>query len=137
MPLAMAPGMQQKHRSPRRARRGVTLVEVGAVAALVALVAGGATLWLKPKLDAKRTNLAEKSAEVIRDAAVQWQNDNGSGCPTISQLELDKALPRNASAADPWGNRFRVSCDDSSVTVLSAGRDGRLGTADDVRVPHS
>lgn len=127
--------MHSKYRSPRRARRGVTLVEVGAVAALVALVAGGATLWLKPKLDAERTDSAEKSAEVIHDAVIQWQQDNGAGCPTISQLQLDKALPANASASDPWGNRYRVSCDDSSVMVRSAGRDGRLGTSDDVRVP--
>ncbi len=129
--------MHSKHRSPRRALRGVTLVEVGAVAALVALVAGGATLWIKPKLDAERTNAAEKSAQVIHDAVVEWQTDNGAGCPTISQLELDKVLPASATASDPWGNRYRVSCDDKSVMVRSAGRDGHLGTSDDVRIPHS
>lgn len=129
--------MHSKHRSPRRARRGVTLVEVGAVAAAIALVAGGATLWIKPKIDAKRVDSAEKSAQIIHDAVVNWQSSNGTGCPTISELQLDKLLPANASASDPWGNRYRVSCDDSGVTVRSAGRDGRLGTSDDVRVPHS
>lgn len=129
--------MHSKHRSPRRTCRGVTLVEVGAVAALVALVAGGATLWLKPKLDSERMNSAEKSAQVIHDAVVQWQDDNGTGCPTISQLQLDKALPSDAKASDPWGNRYRVSCDDSNVTVHSAGHDGQLGTSDDVSVPQS
>ncbi len=129
--------MHSKHRSPRRARRGVTLVEVGAVAAAIALVAGGATLWIKPKLDAKRIDAAQKSAQIIHDAVVKWQDDNRTGCPTISELQFDKILPESASAADPWGNRYRVSCDDSNVMVRSAGRDGRLGTADDVRVPHS
>lgn len=129
--------MQSQHRSPRRARRGVTLVEVGAVAALVALVAGGATLLLKPKLDARQANSAQKDAQIIRDAVVRWQSDNGSGCPTISQLELDKVLPSDSTSADPWGNRYRVSCDAQSVLVRSAGPDGRLGTRDDVRVPHS
>jgi hypothetical protein len=33
---------------------------------------------------------------------------------------------------DPWGGRYIIVCDLRDAVVLSAGSDGRLGTADDI-----
>jgi type II secretory pathway pseudopilin PulG len=81
--------------------------------------------------------LAEETAEHIRSAAEQWQQQHSTGCPTISQLMHDRALDPQARVDDPWGSRYRVVCSGRTLTVRSSGRDGQPGTADDIRVPRS
>lgn len=100
--------------------------------ALLAVVGGAAAFVMGPRHTADETRSAVQSAERIRRAVLDWRTANGSGCPTLSQLEYDSALSNDTAAADPWGERFRVVCDGSQVTVRSAGRDGKPGTGDDI-----
>ncbi len=118
--------------SSRRRQRGVTVVELGAVVALLAVVGGVVALVMGPRHAASENSAAVQDAEHIRRAAVDWRSENGSGCPTISQLEYDKTLSDDTRTDDPWGQRFRVLCTGDSVTVRSAGRDGKAGTRDDI-----
>ena len=115
----------------------MTRFELGISVGLFLLVAAGITVVVKPTFDAERDDTAERDAERIRSAARNWQRDNTarSGCPTVSQLIHERHLDREVHTADPWGERFRVRCVADDVVVNSAGRDGRLGTGDDVRVP--
>ena len=115
----------------------MTRFELGISVGLFLLVAAGITVVVKPTFDSERDDTAERDAERIRSAARNWQRDNTvrSGCPTVSQLIHEKHLGREVQTADPWGERFRVRCVADDVVVNSAGRDGRLGTGDDVRVP--
>lgn len=118
--------------SSRHRQRGVTVVELGAVVALLAVIGGVVALVVGPHRAASETHAAVEDAEHIRRAAVDWRSENGSGCPTISQLEYDKTLSDDARTDDPWGQSFRVLCTGSNVTVRSAGRDGKPGTPDDI-----
>jgi hypothetical protein len=65
---------------------------------------------------------------------MSFRAQHADGCPTLSSLQEEQLLPRNAPQADAWGNRFRISCEDSEPTVTSAGPDGKANTADDIRV---
>lgn len=131
--------------SPKRPRRrdnararGVTRLEAAIVAIGVGLIGGGAALFVGATDAGAETRAAASDATKIREAARSWQSANeGVGCPSISQLKIDDALDRGIRTSDPWGERFRVFCADGNVTVRSAGRDGELGTSDDVRVPRS
>jgi general secretion pathway protein G len=118
----------------RRGRRGVTAFELGALVSFVALVAGAAALIVSPRLEADRRERAERDAERIQKAALEWRRENGSGCPTLTQLVKDQVLTRSSHTEDPWGGRFRVICGDDDVIVSSAGRDGKPNTEDDVQV---
>jgi hypothetical protein len=121
-----------------RSRRGITVVELLATLALATVVVGGALLFVRPSLEADKADAALRDAMKIRDAALEWKDDQGAlGCPTLSQLQQDKRLKREARTDDPWGGRFRIECSSADVVVRSPGRDGKLGTGDDIRVPHS
>lgn len=125
-----------RKRSVRRRERGVTVVEIGAVVALIAVVFGVGVFIFKPRVDAAQNRAAMRTAERIRDAVVEWRSENSTGCPTLSRLELDHALPSTSRTDDPWGQRFRVSCTGSGVIVSSPGRDHKPNTSDDIVASH-
>lgn len=126
------------HLRSRRSVRGLTVVELAASIALVAVLVGGALLFVRPGLEADKTDSAMRDAMRIRDAALDWQEASSvGGCPTISQLQHEKHLSDDSRTDDPWGGRFRLECGREEIVVRSAGRDQKLGTADDIRVPHS
>lgn len=123
-------------RTRRALERGATLVEVLIVVAIIAMTAGGVTVFALPKYrDAQKTT-AETGARVIRQAAQAWQAGNNEvSCPTMSQLVQEKQLDPGANTNDPWGTAYSLNCTEDDVTVISAGPDKKKGTADDIRVP--
>ncbi len=71
----------------QRARRGVTLVEVLIVVAIIAMVAGGVAVFALPKYKEAQIKNAETGARIVRTAIQQWQAaNNETSCPTMSQL---------------------------------------------------
>lgn len=119
----------------RRGRRGVTLVEVLIVLAIMALIAGGAVFALFPQLNKARVEAAVLGASTVKKAAdVYLQIDNpGAGCPTLEDLVKAKKL-EGGKTDDPWGTPYKISCgEDGEVRVISAGKDKKDGSADDIR----
>lgn len=119
----------------RPVRRRLTWLELalGAGIGAVALV-GGVFMLSKPDRLGDG-DLAIRDAQRIREAAVEWREENPRGCPTLTQLKHERKLSSEARTDDPWGGRFRVSCSSDGIVVVSPGRDQTPGTADDVRVP--
>jgi hypothetical protein len=78
--------------------------------------------------DAERQ--AQRDALALVNAATYEMNGNGQSCPSSLQ---DLPLDSTARTVDPWGRPFVMYCDEEAgPTVLSLGRDGREGTADDI-----
>ncbi|HET7540116.1 MAG TPA: hypothetical protein VFK05_09595 [Polyangiaceae bacterium] len=75
---------------------------------------------------------SETDAAQILSAAKAFHVQHANGCPTLSSLKEEEFLSRNARGDDAWGNRFRISCKDSELTVSAAGPDGKPNTADDI-----
>jgi general secretion pathway protein G len=126
-------------RNARRAlERGVTLVEVLIVVAIIAMVAGGAAVFALPRYRDAQVNSATTWARTIRAAVQNWQaTTNETACPTMSQLVQEKHLDPGASTVDPWGQPFTLNCTEDEVYVLSMGPDKKKGTKDDIQVPKS
>ena len=124
-------------RALRRARtRGVTLVEVLIVVAIIAMVAGGVTMFALPKFREAQINTAKTNARMIRTAIMDWQRVNNEvSCPTVSQLVQEKHIDSAAETDDPWGKPYVLSCTDDDVYVKSLGPDKKRGTKDDIAVP--
>src|SRR6476620_3249781 len=96
-----------------RSRRGVTLVEVLIVVAIIAMVASGVAVFALPRYKEAQIKSAETGARVIRGAIQNWQRiNNESTCPTISQLVQEKQLDSASNTADPWGEQYQLSCTD-------------------------
>ena len=126
----------QTTRLRRPFERGVTLVEVLIVVAIIAMVAGGVTVFALPRFRDAQKSGAETGARVIRAAVQNWQaTNNETSCPTVSQLVQDKHLDPGANTSDPWGTAYVLNCTEDDVVVTSAGPDKKKGTKDDIVVP--
>jgi general secretion pathway protein G len=120
----------------RRAQRGVTLVEVLIVVAIIAMVAGGVAVFALPRYKDAQIKNAETGARIVRTAVQQWQSaNNETSCPTISQLVQEKQLDPGQSTKDSWNQDFTLTCTDDEVIVSSNGPDKKKGTKDDIVVP--
>jgi general secretion pathway protein G len=123
-------------RAARAAARGVTLVEVLIVVAIMSLIATTVVVAVIPKFQGAQNDTALNSAREIRNAVVRWRATRGGDeCPTVAQLRTDKEIDTASKIDDPWGSQFKITCADDEITVTSPGRDKKEGTADDLSVP--
>ncbi|MCH2109792.1 MAG: type II secretion system GspH family protein [Polyangiaceae bacterium] len=121
----------------RAVARGMTLIEIMIVVAIIAMVAGGVAVVAIPKMKEAQIKTTQTAARVIRNAVSQWQlaeNEFGT-CPTVSQMIDDKVLDSGQNTDDPWGEPFVITCEDDEVVVSSSGPDKKKGTKDDISIP--
>lgn len=118
-----------------RGQRGVTLVEVLIVVAIMALIAGGVGFLVLPRYRESQVKTAQTQARAIRGVATQFVALKSNGdCPTVAILIAEKELdPENEK--DPWGQTFTLACDADDIQVSSPGPDKQEGTEDDIVVP--
>ena len=126
--------MGHRARHTRLSRRGLTRVEALIGGAIMALGIGGYQLYSTSAGAAANDHEAVTRASAIRTAAETWQQENGTSCPSISQLVHDRHLDDTQRTDHPWGENYRLSCGDDGVTVVSPGPDCKRNTGDDVRV---
>lgn len=129
----------QKNALARAAARGMTLIEIMIVVAIIAMVAGGVAVVAIPKMKEAQVSAAKTGARVIRSAVSQWQlseNEYGT-CPTVSQLVQDKQLDAGQETNDPWGEAYTIECTEDDVVVSSAGPDKQVGSGDDIVIPET
>ena len=119
----------------RSRSRGVT--PVAAAVAVLALGLSASGLWWAESHNAGEDaeTSSRSDANQIQIAAQSFRTQHSEGCPTLSLLEEEHFLDRAAREDDAWGNRFRVHCDGDTLTVTSAGPDGKANSSDDIRAP--
>lgn len=122
------------HKSRRRAR-GVTLVEVLIVVAILSLIAGSVALFAVPRLIAARIQVAQNDARTLIQVVElhRMSRPEASGeCPTFEALKASTALKADQNTSDPWRHPYRILCDGMAITVVSEGPDGVAGNDDDI-----
>jgi len=127
-------------RSSRHAHRGMTLLEIMIVLAILALVMG---LLVGPRvIDALRgsqTKVAILTAKKYVDEAYPAWAAAHPGKPCPDKLEDLNAFMNQKTTKDPWGNPYKLYCgstlppDARGLAVSSPGEDGKEGTADDIK----
>lgn len=118
----------------RRASRGVTLVEVLIVVAIMAIIAGGATVLVFPEFKKARVKSAVIGASTIKTAADSYRelDSTTDACPTIADLVSAKKID-GKKIDDPWGVPYKIRCEEGEIRVYSAGNDRKENSADDIR----
>ena len=121
-----------------RVEKGMTLLEILIVLAILALVMG---LLVGPRILAMfeegKAGVAKAMArKLAHEAYGQWAMKPGNkGCPTIE--ELAPLVDQKATLKDPWDNPYVIKCGGDlpggvrGIAVYSKGEDGRDGTDDD------
>jgi general secretion pathway protein G len=106
----------------RAAARGVTLVEVLIVVAIMAVIAGGVTVVAFPQFRKAKVDTAMVGCHAVKNAADLYQNLEASGdqCPTIQDLVRTKKID-GAHTEDPWGMPYRIDCSSGEIRVCSNG----------------
>ena len=123
-----------------RAERGMTLLEIMIVLAILALVMG---LLVGPKVmdyfaRAKIETTSLKLTKYANEAFTAWSMAHPQVMCPERLADLDEYM--NAQDVnDAWGNPIKLFCGANlppgarHIALLSAGPDGKEGTADDLR----
>ena len=123
-------------RALRAVARGVTLIEVLIVVAILSMISAGVVVAVLPKMKEASIKTTENNAREIRSAVQRWRGlRGGTDCPTISQLVQDKEIDSASKTEDAWNNPFKISCSEDDVLVTSPGPDKKDNTTDDIMVP--
>lgn len=118
-------------------RRGVTLIEILVVLAIIGLISGVIAVAVIGHLDKARVTTSRESARVLRNAVSTHRMSSSSDeCPTVDVLVGAQEIDSASKTLDAWDKPFVIECDDhGAVTVVSSGPDKKLNTPDDIRVP--
>jgi general secretion pathway protein G len=128
--------MKRVRRWRSAAQRGVTLIEILIVLAIVGLIAGGVAVVAIPKYAESQKKQAKIDSQTIHPVAEKYRVDHpGNQCPTVEQLRAEKELGATSKITDPWDTPYAIRCADDELYVLSFGPDKKEGTNDDIRVP--
>jgi general secretion pathway protein G len=122
-------------RAARRRQAGLLLVEVLVTVAIIALISGAIGLAIHIQGQRAKERLTRTEAETVRNAVDTFWIDSPGVCPGVEQLIEAGVLKDGSPQRDPWGNAWRISCEDTKVTVATNGPDRQPETDDDIRVP--
>ena len=128
-------------RSTRAAQRGMTLLEIMIVLAILALAMGLVVgprvmrMFGKSKVDIAQLTVKKYAFEAFGE----WsQAHPDKQCP--DKLEDLSQYMDSKDVKDPWGNPYKMFCGQNlpagakgGLAVMSAGEDGKEGTEDDVK----
>jgi general secretion pathway protein G len=133
--------MKKLTRNVARAQRGMTLLEIMIVLAILALVMGLVVgprvmrMFGKSKVDIAQLTVKKYAYEAFGE----WsQSHPDKSCP--DKLDDLTQYMDNKDTKDPWGNPYKMFCGQNlpagakgGLAVMSAGEDGKEGTEDDVK----
>jgi general secretion pathway protein G len=128
--------LNQKRVPGVRHSRGVTLVEVLVVIAIMSIIATVVAYAVIPIYGESQKKTARLSASSLRRLVGIWRMGHpGDECPNVARLRADKMIDGESSSNDPWGSPYAIKCPEDDVVVVSPGPDKKEGTADDIVVP--
>lgn len=123
-----------KRRLARRAHsRGMTLIEILVVLAIIGLIMGGVAVMASGALDRARIETAGKDIKTYIGGVEMYSISKKGKCPK-SLDDLKAAGVIKTINKDPWGNDYTLKCpgEHGDVDISSAGPDGEFGNEDDI-----
>jgi len=119
-----------------RSMRGVTLIEILIVLAIVGLITGGIAVVAVPKYKEAQITTAKNDTKALYNIADNWRASHSADCPTVERLKADKEISATSNTIDPWGMNYKINCEDAdNLQVVSFGPDKKENTQDDIKMP--
>jgi general secretion pathway protein G len=120
---------------PRGLRdRGMTLLEIMIVLALIALVTLALVKGILPMFLKGKQDVAKLAVGKMGGIIEIYKSHNDGKCPSIDDLIADGLLVK-AESKDPWGQPYMIKdcLGTEGAHVVSNGPDRQEGTADDIK----
>lgn len=115
-----------------RAQRGMTLIEILVVLAIIGLIMGGVAIAAFNAFDDSKTKAAAKDIAALAQSVEMYRLQKNK-CPKSAQ-DLKAAGIITKITKDPWGADYVIKCpgEHGAVDISSAGKDGQAGNEDDI-----
>ena len=124
------------NRKNRSHTRGVTLIEILIVVAIIALITGGvASAAFAGYVHSQRSTTATDAKAIRAAVRTWWLTHDPAACPAFDELVQSGTLDDDSRPRDPWGGPWRIQCSEGNVSVTSAGPDREPDTDDDICAP--
>ncbi len=122
----------------KRARRsrGMTLVEIMVVVAIIGMIMGAVAVGAMGQLDKAKVKNTKMIIHTVQEALVHYATDNTDSCPkALNELVTQKYLSKEPK--DEWGQPLVFVCPGQhtpdGADIMSKGKDKAEGTADDIK----
>lgn len=114
--------------------RGMTLIEIMIVVAIIGLIMSGVTVVAITQWKKAQVKEAGTIVHQISNAYQLYSTQNQNPCPpSVDELVSQKMISKHPK--DPWGEELIIRCPgdgNRDVDVTSKGPDRKEGTQDDV-----
>lgn len=123
--------LRQRRIAARAAQRGMTLIEIMVVVAIIGMIVGGISVAAFGRLGAAQVDTARNQTVQIEQAIQQYMLQKKGKCPKAME-DLKAAGIINRISKDPWGEPYTFECKGTDIKVMSSGPDAKSGTDDDI-----
>jgi general secretion pathway protein G len=118
------------------ATRGMTLIEIMVVVAIIGMLMGTVGVFAFGRLKKAKITDTKMVIKNVEQALVHFQTDNTDACPkSVSDLFTQKYLTKEP--LDAWGQALQFKCPGEHNTdgadIVSKGEDKQEGTQDDIK----
>ncbi|MEM9457655.1 MAG: type II secretion system protein GspG [Myxococcota bacterium] len=115
-----------------RAQRGMTLIEIMVVVAIISLIMGGVGIMAFNRFQDAQKSDAKNQTIQIQQAIEQYRLTKKKCPKTLQDLKAAGFIARVSK--DPWDGDYQFKCpgEKAGVDVISAGEDKEFGTPDDI-----
>ena len=127
---------KQRGRVRRIAERGMTLIEIMVVVAIIGMLMGTVGVYAFGRLEKAKVTDTKLVIKNVEQAMVHFQTDNTDSCPkSLSDLYTQKYLTKDP--LDAWGQQLIFKCpgehNPDGADIVSKGKDKQEGTQDDIK----